>query len=109
MTLTLSPEIAAMLAAWNAHDVDGLVDCFTPDATVRDEGRRHHGPAAIRAWFEELCDRSAPRIEVTAIAEADGETILTVSVDGERAGGLSERRYVVATEDERIVALRIVP
>lgn len=108
MTITLSPEIAAMLAAWNAQDVDGLVGCFTPDATVRDEGRRHHGPAAIRGWFEELCERSAPRIDVTAIAEADGETILTVSVAGEFEGGSTERRYIVATEGDRIVALRIV-
>lgn len=109
MTITLTPRIAALLAAHNSHNADAFVACFTADATLRDEGRAHHGPAAIRAWFESVCRRYQPEVDVTGVADVDGETILNVTVSGEFEGGPLALRYILAVEDEKFVALRIVP
>jgi steroid delta-isomerase-like uncharacterized protein len=41
--------------AFNRHDVDGLLDCFTADATYRDLFYGPHaGPAALRGMFERM-------------------------------------------------------
>jgi uncharacterized protein (TIGR02246 family) len=40
------------LRAADDHDWDALVSCFTPDATVVDEGNTYRGRPAIRAWRE---------------------------------------------------------
>lgn len=109
MTITLTPLVAALLTAHNAHDTDAFVACFTDDATLRDEGRAHHGPVAIRSWFESVCRRYHPELEVTEIADVDGETILNVTVSGTFEGGPLRLRYILATEDGKFVALRIVP
>jgi uncharacterized protein (TIGR02246 family) len=109
MTITLTPLVAALLAAHNAHDAEAFVACFTDDATLRDEGRAHHGPVAIRAWFESVCRRYRPELDVTGVADVAGETILSVTVSGAFEGGPLALRYILATEDEKFVALRIVP
>lgn len=109
MTLTLSPIVAALLAAHNAHEADAFIDCFTADATLRDEGRAYHGLPAIRAWFDDVCRRYQPAMDVSAIAEIDGEIVLSGTVSGSFEGSPVGLRFIVATEDEKIVALRIVP
>src|SRR5262249_60226188 len=41
--------------AFNRRDVDGLLDCFTPDATYRYLFYGPHaGPAALRGMFERM-------------------------------------------------------
>ena len=41
--------------AFNRHDVDGLLDCFTADATYRDLFYGPHaGPAGLRGMFERM-------------------------------------------------------
>lgn len=109
MTITLTPLVAALLAAHNAHDADAFVACFTEDATLRAEGRAHHGPAAIRAWFESVCQRDRPELDVLGVADVDGEMVLNVTVKGEFEASPLSLRYILATEDEKFVALRIVP
>jgi steroid delta-isomerase-like uncharacterized protein len=41
--------------AFNAQDLDGLLECFTPDATYRDVfWGPHAGQAALRGMFERM-------------------------------------------------------
>lgn len=46
-------------AAWNAHDIDALMECMTPDNCVfytaagpGERGAEFHGPEAVRTAFE---------------------------------------------------------
>jgi uncharacterized protein (TIGR02246 family) len=109
MTSTIPPLLSAWLAAHNAHDAAAFAACFTDDATVRDEGRAHHGRPAIRAWFEEVSRRYRAVLAVTDVTEIAGEFVLTGSISGLFEGSPVRLRYVLATEDDKIVALRIVP
>lgn len=109
MTLTLIPIVAELLAAHNAHDLDELTRCFTPDATVRSEGCAHHGPHAIRAWFEDFCERCHPLFDLSDISLADGEIVLHGRLYGAFVPSPVACRYIIGLEDEKVVALRIVP
>ena len=48
----LPTVIAGYFAAVVARDLKALVDCFTEDAEVTDEGQTMHGRAEIRQWRE---------------------------------------------------------
>ncbi|HYD84605.1 MAG TPA: nuclear transport factor 2 family protein [Opitutus sp.] len=109
MTLTLPPLLAAMIAAHNAHDSTAFAACFTDDAIVRDEGRRHYGKAAVKAWFEDVSGKYGAVAEVTDLTLVDGEPVLSVRVSGDFEGSPIELRYFTALEDGKIVALKIAP
>src|SRR4029077_841846 len=53
MSIELPAPIATYFAAENSDDAEALTACFSPDAVVRDEGRRIQGIAAIKAWKRE--------------------------------------------------------
>jgi len=51
-------------AAWNAHDIDTLMDCMTPDNCVfytaigeGERGAEFRGPEAVRASFQAVWER----------------------------------------------------
>ncbi len=49
-SLSLPKPIAAYFAA-DGGDGEAVSQCFTENATVKDEGHTHRGPAAIKtAW-----------------------------------------------------------
>ena len=50
MDLQLPHPIEKYLRAENAGDVEALSQCFTPYATVRDEGHYYEGLPAIKNW-----------------------------------------------------------
>jgi hypothetical protein len=63
MSLKLSEDldvptvISTYLAAKLGGEVDTILDCFTDDALVHDEGKDHLGRVAIRAWLGELASK----------------------------------------------------
>jgi hypothetical protein len=107
MTLTLPLPIVAMLAAHNTHDASAFAACFTDDAVVRDEGRTHIGPAAIRDWFENVSRKYKMQFHVTDLTTQDGEPVLHGNVSGEFDGSPLSMRYFLGLEDGKIVALKI--
>lgn len=50
MSINLPEPVENYIRRSNAHDADGVADCFSADAQVRDEGHIHRGRDAIRAW-----------------------------------------------------------
>lgn len=53
MTTALPKPIADYVAANARLDLDGMLQPFTPDAVVRDDGGRHRGHAELRTWIED--------------------------------------------------------
>ena len=64
--------IGRYVAATNARDVEAMTACFTPDATVRDEGRSYAGRAEIHAWEAEVTEKYGVSSELFE-AERDGD------------------------------------
>jgi uncharacterized protein (TIGR02246 family) len=86
MSVPLPQPLETFFASINARDADGVAGCFTEDGLVQDEGGRHSGRAAIRAWSEETGRKYRFHADVQAIeAEAD-RTVVTAHVTGDFPG-----------------------
>ena len=82
MSLSLPDPIAAYFRARNAHDVDGMLSAFAPQARVHDEGQDLTGPAAIRAWIEDTTRKYRPSVTPLAVEQVDGLSVVKVRVAG---------------------------
>ncbi len=103
----LSPLLTAFVAAKNAHDARAFIACFSPDAIVRDENQTHVGAPAIQAWFEEVSRKYRTEMNVTAIEEHHGKTVLTADVSGDFPGSPFPFQYHLTLKDGKIAALEI--
>src|SRR6266446_1202222 len=78
----LPRPIETYIRAVNAGDVGALLSCFAPDAVVKDAGREIRGTAAIKEWANREIFAVHVTLEVMDVAERDGQTIVTVKIDG---------------------------
>jgi len=74
--------VEAYIRAINAHDADALQSSFAPDAVVKDVGREIRGIAVIKEWADHEIFAVNVTLEVMEVVERDGQTIVTVKVDG---------------------------
>ena len=107
MSLSLPDPIAAYIRAQNAHDVDGMLSAFAPQARVHDEGQDLTGTAAIRAWIEDTTRKYRPSVTPLASEQVDGLSVVKVRVAGTFPGSPIELRYRFSLEGRLIVALEI--
>ncbi|MGX9966737.1 nuclear transport factor 2 family protein [Roseomonas sp. F4] len=82
MTPSLPPTLATYFAAKNRHDTAALLACFSPDATVRDEGQDITGLPAIRAWIESTSARYAVQAEPLDCREEAGRSLVRARLSG---------------------------
>jgi ketosteroid isomerase-like protein len=82
MTTSLPPAVAGYLAAVNAHDLDGMVAAFAPDAYVNDARREINGAGAIRRWAEKEMVGDHVTMEVREVVDHYGDTIVRSRYDG---------------------------
>jgi ketosteroid isomerase-like protein len=107
MTSQLPPPIAAYIQAKNAHDTAALLACLTDDAVVYDEGETFRGKAAIKEWNDASIRKYQVTVEVTDVAQADGETVVTGLVSGTFEGSPAQLRFHFTVEGNKIAALSI--
>ena len=75
MTLNLPIVLQRYFEAQNANEIEAMVDCFTPDAVVRDEGRNITGTEGIREWKKNTSAKyriAAEPFESRVLGEIDG-------------------------------------
>ena len=82
MSIELPAPIAGYFAAENSDDAEALTACFSPDAVVRDEGRRIQGIAAIKTWKREGKAKYQHKITVIAADETGELAFAFVLKDG---------------------------
>jgi hypothetical protein len=107
MGIILPKPIEIYFASENVHDPAALDTCFAADATVRDESQTIKGIAAIKAWRIETGKKYNHTIEPLAIAERDGNVIVTGKVTGNFPGSPINLDHVFQLENDRIVSLEI--
>jgi hypothetical protein len=109
MSIELPAPIAEYFAAENSDDAEALTACFSPDAVVRDEGRRIQGIAAIKTWKREGKAKYQHKIKVIAADEANGETVVRGLVSGNFPGSPIELAFAFVLKDGMIAALEVRP
>jgi|SRR5438477_6204921 len=109
MTTNLPRPAAAFFEAKNAHDVDAMLECFADDAVVLDEGENMEmrGADAIRRWLEGTIAAYKLAVEVTDVAERDGETVATALVSGDFPGSPIEFYYHLRLDGDKIAQMAI--
>ncbi|MFF3518376.1 nuclear transport factor 2 family protein [Streptomyces sp. NPDC002573] len=106
------PEVVARyLRAHNAKDVAAAMATLAPEATVTDDGRTHHGPAAIRGWLQQTSTQyTYTTTLVGAERHGPGRYTVVQHLEGDFPGGLVDLRYrFVLDEHGRISQLVIAP
>ena len=106
--LPLPDPIAAYFKA-DAHDGDAIVRCFTAQAIVKDEGRTHSGAAAIGAWKRDAASKYSYTSKPFAVAERDGEYVVTSRLTGNFPGSPLDLRFTFRLERGKIAYLEIAP
>ena len=98
--MTTTPDVIARYYAAAANgDLDALLDCFTPEAHVLDEGQDYQGITEIRAWREGVASRYTYTTEITGTRRAsDDEYVVAAHLEGDFPGGVVdlEQRFTVS-------------
>ena len=77
MPNALPQVLERYFAAQNRHDAQGMTDCFTADAEVRDEGRTYVGREAILEWKKDTIAKYGISIEPLSTSR-DGQALTVV-------------------------------
>lgn len=107
-SLTLPRPIAAYFAA-DSGDGEAVSQCFTENATVKDEGHTHNGRAAIKRWKADASAKYQYTNEPFACEEKDGKTIVTSHLVGNFPGSPLDLRFFFKLEGDKIASLEIIP
>jgi hypothetical protein len=91
----------------NAHDVKGIVDCFTDDAVVRDENAMRHGKIDILRWATETIQKYKFQFKPLSADKRGPETILSVEVSGSFPGSPITLDYHFTIANDKIQSLII--
>jgi uncharacterized protein (TIGR02246 family) len=85
-TTPLPDAVTRYLDAANRFDSEAAADCFTPEATVLDEGKTHTGPAAIQEWMRQTGEQYAPEVSVISAQPSGDEIAVVTQVAGNFPG-----------------------
>jgi len=107
MKLELEEPLSIYFEAQNAHDVDGMLVCFSNDASVHDEGRDMQGRPEIRRWIDETTRKYHPTVRPTRSATEGARTVVTARISGSFPGSPIELRYRFEISGGKIVSLEI--
>jgi hypothetical protein len=108
MTLDLPKPIAAYFTA-DKCDAEGVSQCFTDDAIVKDEGHTYSGRAAIKKWKEDTSAKYQYTSEPFQREEKDRVTVVTSRLIGNFPGSPVNLRFFFRIEGDKITSLEIVP
>lgn len=97
--------VQRLLDAANANDTDAFLACFPADGVVDDWGREFTGPDAIRRWSDNEFIGKQVSLDVTEVADEDGQTVVTAQVGGNGFNGPSHFAFAVA--DEQVARMTI--
>ncbi len=107
MALHLPESVTAYFTA-DRGGGEAIVQCFTDNAVVKDEGHTYEGLAAIKQWKADSSKKYSYTSEPFACAEKDGRTIVTSRVTGNFPGSPVDLRYIFGLEGNRIASLEII-
>ena len=105
---TIPPAMPAAVAAYfESTDPMAVARCFTEDAVVADERRRHHGRAEIAAWNAAAVASYGMTTAVRATHTEGARTTVRAEVSGNFPGSPIELQFRFTLADGLIAQLEI--
>jgi hypothetical protein len=108
MTLNLPQPVSAYFTA-DKGDSEGLFQCFTEKAVVKDEGHTYNGRAAIKKWKADAAAKYQYTSEPFACEQQAGKTVVTSRLTGNFPGSPVNLRFFFELEGDKIASLEIMP
>jgi hypothetical protein len=108
ITLELPKPIADYFAADKDSDGTRLSQCFTENATVKDEGKIYSGRAEIARWKLESTQKYQYTSQPVTSETTEGKTIVTSRVSGNFPGSPINLRYCFTLDGDKIASLEII-
>jgi ketosteroid isomerase-like protein len=87
MSHDLEAPIAQFVDATNAEDRERLLDAFTRDGALNDNGREFAGREAIARWSDQEHIGTHNRLAVTDVERSGGKIVVGVDVSGQGFNG----------------------
>lgn len=107
MTLELPFPIAAYVAANARLDVDGMLDPFTADAILLDNGTAFRGQAEIKYLLQEAVVGAKAIFTPDSARYEDGQVVVEGPAHGDFKGSPIRFTYSFTLENDAIKALEI--
>jgi len=109
-TEDLPEPVRRYFAADARRDIDAILELFTPDATVVDEGEMYRGAERRREWQDGPASRYEYRVTIAVQRElADGRVRVLGRLDGNFPGGTASVNFDFELADKLIAGLAIAP
>jgi hypothetical protein len=109
MSTNLPAPVAAYLEAEDDDHVEAVLESFTDDAIVHDEGKDHVGIAAIRDWAAAISTTYQLERTVLETRRTGAATMVLVRVAGDFPGSPVDLHHHFTDSGDRIAALTICP
>jgi hypothetical protein len=107
MKIELPEVIDKYIQACNRHDVRSMLDCFSEDAIVRDEGEELPGKKAIEGWATKTIEKYKFHFNPLSMKDEGAETVVVVEVSGTFDGSPVILNFHFAIEKGQIVSLAV--
>jgi ketosteroid isomerase-like protein len=105
---TVPRVVERYVAAQAARNFDTLVELFTDDAVVIDEGKTWRGKQEIRAWREGVASTYQYTTELQGVDGPNrGRYVARIRLEGNFPGGVVDLRYRFTVDNEQIRRLEI--
>ena len=105
--MNLPKVVADLVAAQNNFDSAAYAECFSPDAVVFDEGRKHNGRKEIEHWIADANERYESTMKPISFEENETESLLKAETSGNFPGSPIVLSYHLQITDELIRSLKI--
>jgi hypothetical protein len=86
MSIRLPAPIELYIQIENSSALEGVPECFAPDAIVHDEGQTYEGLNAIKNWMTATKKKYGHTIIPLDLVERDDQTVLRARLAGNFPG-----------------------
>ncbi len=105
--MNLPTVVNAYFEADRGNDVDAVVQHFHTDAVVEDEGARHQGSAAIRAWWLRVKETYHHVAEPIGASDSENAVCVRARVSGQFPNSPATLEFLFAIRGDKIAKLKI--
>ncbi|MBE0448915.1 MAG: nuclear transport factor 2 family protein [Actinobacteria bacterium] len=107
MSIQLAEPLDNYFDISNGIDTVRVNDCFTPSATVHDEGGTYQGLAAIESWLQETRQKYRFSSKPLSIAKKGHQEIVVAEVSGNFPSSPIQLNYAFVLDSGKIQSLEI--
>jgi ketosteroid isomerase-like protein len=109
MSIELPGAIAAYFASDRRGDARAILESFTQDAIVVDEGNTYTDRDAIRLWMANASTKYAYTVEPFALSQDGEKAVVTSRLVGNFPGSPVNLHHIFVLSGNKIARLEIVP